>query len=197
MIASGAAAVCGFADTVHEAQGVFRALLQALARPGTPTPIRHSCRAPSPMPDGMAAIALALVDEDTRALLHAAIDQLAIRDFLRLRTGVAFVDDPQQADFAFANATAIPPLDSLAPGDVFAPHCSTTLVVGVDGFTGGLPVQLAGPGIEDALSFRATGLDDRFWAAWDANAARFPLGVDILLVCGDRIVGLPRTTHRC
>ncbi|MBP0650283.1 phosphonate C-P lyase system protein PhnH [Mycobacterium tuberculosis] len=34
-----------------------------------------------------------------------------------------------------------------------------------------------------------------FWAEVATKAARFPLGVELCLVAGDRLIGLPRTTR--
>ena len=50
--------------------------------------------------------------------------------------------------------------------------------------------RLTGPGIvrEARLSLPET-------AAFRANHARFPLGFDCFLTCGDRLAGLPRSTR--
>ncbi|MEN3296714.1 MAG: alpha-D-ribose 1-methylphosphonate 5-triphosphate synthase subunit PhnH, partial [Burkholderiales bacterium] len=42
---------------------------------------------------------------------------------------------------------------------------------------------------------RVGGLPEDFDAHWGANAAAFPMGVDILFCCGNEIIGLPRTTR--
>jgi alpha-D-ribose 1-methylphosphonate 5-triphosphate synthase subunit PhnH len=39
-----------------------------------------------------------------------------------------------------------------------------------------------------------TGLHDGFWTELEANHSRFPMGVDVMLVAGSELAGLPRTT---
>ncbi|HZF78124.1 MAG TPA: phosphonate C-P lyase system protein PhnH [Acetobacteraceae bacterium] len=39
------------------------------------------------------------------------------------------------------------------------------------------------------------GLPPGFVAAWGANRARFPRGIDVILCAGDRVAALPRTVR--
>jgi len=45
-----------------------------------------------------------------------------------------------------------------------------------------------------AIDIRLASIPDPFWAL-RAQICRYPLGWDVLLVAGDRVVGLPRTTQ--
>jgi len=49
---------------------------------------------------------------------------------------------------------------------------------------------LSGPGIKDTASLS---LPD--CAAFQANAMLFPLGLDFIFTCADRLAALPRTTR--
>ncbi len=53
---------------------------------------------------------------------------------------------------------------------------------------------LRDPGIEHRRSLAIEGLPERFWGERRALMPLYPCGIDILLVSGDRIAGLPRTT---
>src|SRR5262245_64167437 len=55
----------GFADKVLSAQSTFRAVMDAMARPGRVHRIRAAPGTPAPMMRGTAAIALTLFDHDT------------------------------------------------------------------------------------------------------------------------------------
>ena len=69
------------------------------------------------------------------------------------------------------------------------------MFVRVASLTGGAPVTLHGPGIETAQTIAPAGLPERFWRERAALAPLFPCGIDFYLVCGDQLVGLPRTTQ--
>jgi len=88
----------------------------------------------------------------------------------------------------------------------------TTLAQGTDGYpdqsatcaprTAGLHAEggprswvLRGPGIASTASLAVDGLPGDFPSQRQANHARFPRGVDVLLTSANLLVGLPRTTR--
>jgi alpha-D-ribose 1-methylphosphonate 5-triphosphate synthase subunit PhnH len=85
-------------------------------------------------------------------------------------------------------------LDQFALGDVRYPERSTTVIFTCDDLTSGAPIALTGPGVEARLTIRPSGLPGDFLAMAQANHEMFPRGVDILLVAGSQMVGLPRST---
>jgi alpha-D-ribose 1-methylphosphonate 5-triphosphate synthase subunit PhnH len=190
----------GFADPVHDMQAVFRTLLDALARPGRIGVIETALPAADATPGaqraGLAAFAslLALCDYATPVWL--AQPDAALAAALRFHAGAPLTDVPSEAAFAYVHdAAALPPLDTLASGTPESPEQSATVFVRVASLTGGARVTLRGPGIEDAHTIAPVGLPERFWQERAALAPLFPCGIDFYLVCGDRLVGLPRTTH--
>ncbi|MBN3847693.1 phosphonate C-P lyase system protein PhnH [Paraburkholderia sp. Ac-20342] len=195
----------GFADPVHDTQAVFRTLLDALSRPGTPgvvgdrlpgsseaheTHDSHEARAE---PAAFAAL-LTLCDYATPIWLAQA--DTALASALRFHTGAPLVETPAEAAFAYIHdADALPPLDSFALGNAESPEQSATLLIRVASLTGGAPVVLRGPGIRETATIAPAGLPARFWRERAALAPLFPCGIDCYLVCGTRLVGLPRTTE--
>jgi alpha-D-ribose 1-methylphosphonate 5-triphosphate synthase subunit PhnH len=54
-------------------------------------------------------------------------------------------------------------------------------------------LRLAGPGLREPVSLTLAGLPEDFVAAWAANHALYPRGVDLILCAGHDIVALPRS----
>ena len=185
----------GFDDPVLAAQSVFRAVMNALARPGTPQAFATLPEPPAPLTPGLAAVALTLADHDTALWLDpvlAGADEAVA--WLRFHTGALVTGDPGAAAFALMSG-----LDGLLPFDRFAlgtdeyPDRSVTVVVEAIAGDGG-PL-LAGPGIEATARLGIAGLPPGFTTAWSANRGLFPRGVDLLFVTGSEVVGLPRSTR--
>jgi alpha-D-ribose 1-methylphosphonate 5-triphosphate synthase subunit PhnH len=55
-------------------------------------------------------------------------------------------------------------------------------------------LRLAGPGIEAEARLRVAGLHPALWPL-RAALCRYPLGVDLILLDGDRIAAIPRSTN--
>lgn len=187
----------GFADAVQASQRHFRALLEAMARPGRV--VRLEGELPEPPVPGFQpaayALALALVDFETPVWLDPVLRQPAVEASLRFHCGCPLVDEPGAASFAFAAEPArLPELGRFAQGTPAYPDRSTTLVLQVAGLATGAGVRLRGPGIDGVARLAATGLAPGFWDELRANHAGFPQGVDVVLVAGDRVAALPRST---
>lgn len=172
----------GFADPAPDAARAFRAIMQAMARPGTV----HTADAPAPegLSPAAAMVCLTLLDRTTPVHLAGAHDSAAIRDWLTFHTGAPFVAAPQAA-FVLGDWRAMP--GGLAIGTPDYPDRSATLIVEVDRLDG--DTRLTGPGIRETACLA---IPDT--AAFAANHARFPLGWDAILTCGARLAAVPRST---
>ncbi|WP_321897247.1 phosphonate C-P lyase system protein PhnH [Burkholderia cepacia] len=190
------ARISGFSDPVHESQAVYRIILRAMSQSGVPVDLSTTCAPPPPLTQTMGALALTLFDGRTPVWLAPGINAEPVRSFLELRTGASIADDARDADFILTGAADELTLAGFRSGNVFAPHTAATLIIGVPSLVSGRPVRLAGPGIADTVQLNAAGLDERFWEQWDANASGYPCGIDVLLVDGGSVCGLPRTTRR-
>ena len=185
----------GFADPVLAAQGVFRASMEALARPGIPQPIAPDANPPAPLTPELGALALTLLDADASVWLDpslAAAPEIAA--WLRFQTGVVLTDDPAAASFALvASPALLPALERFGQGTDEYPDRSTTLLVAAT--APAISVTLRGPGINGQLDTSLPLPSWDFLAQWAENRARFPRGVDLVLAGQGQLIGLPRTTR--
>jgi alpha-D-ribose 1-methylphosphonate 5-triphosphate synthase subunit PhnH len=187
----------GFADPVHGAQSTFRCVLTALSRPAKLVKLPQTCIAPEPLDGVLATLALALLDVATPVWLDPPLATQSIQQYLRLRAGIQFVDEPIKAAFGLIDARMhCPSLALFNACDAFEPHLSATLIIAVRSFFGGPPIAVEGPGIEGSAVLNLAGLSEGFWREWDVNVDNFPRGVDILFTDGAQICGLPRTVRR-
>lgn len=187
----------GLADPVLAGQSAFRAIMQAMAEPGTVEAVADCPTPPSGLSRTMAAIATTLCDADTPIWLDVALaNDPQVVKWLAFHTGAPVTADGGEAMFGFvSNAASIPPLDRFAQGTDSYPDRSTTLVLAVDGFDAGPLLSLAGPGIESKRGFAFAPLPETFISQWSENRARFPRGVDLILAGPEAVACLPRSTR--
>jgi alpha-D-ribose 1-methylphosphonate 5-triphosphate synthase subunit PhnH len=186
----------GFSDPVFQSQSAFRALLAALAEPGTRQRAAGSVTPPQGLHAATATALLTLADYETPIWLPPALRDGPAGAWLRFHCGAALVAEPGKA--AFAVVDGLSPelaLSAFDPGNDQFPDRSTTIIVQCAALDGGVAVTLEGPGIAGTRAIAPNGLHAGFWAEVAANNARYPLGVDLLLSHGDAVLGLPRSTQ--
>ena len=181
----------GFADPVRDSQSCFRALLQAMSRPGTLMHTGEDLRAPGGLCQAAAAALLALADADTPVWLDG--EAADARSWLDFHCGAPA--SPAAADAAFIVTTTLPDLTLLPAGTHDAPELSATIIVQVAALGEGRRYTLRGPGLEHPGSLSVTGLPADFAAAWAANHTLYPRGIDLILCAGATLTALPRTVH--
>ena len=175
----------GYAEAPVQSARAFRAVLEAMARPGRIETVAGA-QAPGLSVAGSVVLAT-LVDRTTPVFLAPGLDA-GLPEWLAFHTG-APVAARGEAMFAVGGWEALTPLEGFSVGTSEYPDRSATLIVEVpelkaDG------ARLTGPGIETEafLSLPET-------AAFRANRARYPLGLDFIFTCGDRLAALPRSTR--
>ncbi|ESX64940.1 phosphonate C-P lyase system protein PhnH [Mesorhizobium sp. M0027] len=187
----------GFADPVFNAQTVFRAVMDAMARPGSVQPLPALAHPPVPLSATAGAIALALCDNDTPLWLDPALQgSAAVKSWLGFHTGAPLANTPADAHFALiATPAEMMALDGFSQGTQDYPDRSTTLILEVGDLVSGAPLLLEGPGIERTATIAPAQMPRHFVEQWKQNNQRFPRGVDIILATSDAIACLPRTTR--
>ncbi|MBC7995729.1 MAG: phosphonate C-P lyase system protein PhnH [Rhizobacter sp.] len=187
----------GFADATHDAQSVFRSVLEALSRPGRLQTLVASdgLQAPAPLSRGLTALLLTLLDTETSLHLADPLASDAAWMYCRFHTGVQREDDAAPADFVATRSTHAQ-LDGLRLGSDEVPQQGSTLIVdtGSLALERGARLRLTGPGIEHEQHMGLCGLPIAFWQQRIAMQPLFPRGVDLLLVCGSQLIGVPRST---
>ncbi|MCK0196641.1 phosphonate C-P lyase system protein PhnH [Ancylobacter sp. 6x-1] len=190
----------GFADPVFGAQAVFRAVMNALARPGRPAALVAGFTPPVPLTPEAAAVVLALCDHETPIWLDAPLAAVPeVAAFLRFHTGAPVVTDPAAARFALiADPMGMPDLAAFPTGTPDYPDASATLVLQVSGLadagTDAVSLHLEGPGVKGAERIAAGPLPADLARRLAANRRLFPRGVDLILAAPGAVVGLPRST---
>ena len=183
----------GLLDEVHETQSAFRALLDALARPGQVNTLAPALPGVA-LGGAMARLLLTLCDEETPVWWQNADPDL--QHWLRFHTGATVAPRPAMASFALlTDVGSAPALADFAAGSAESPEFSSTLVIELPSLQGGTQTQWRGPGIQEQRRLALPGLSADFWTQWQVNHAAFPQGVDIIFTCAEQIVGLPRTTR--
>jgi alpha-D-ribose 1-methylphosphonate 5-triphosphate synthase subunit PhnH len=201
-------------------QAVFRAVLDALARPGTVK--RLPSAAGEPLAAHVPAVLrplLALADRSTPACvvsdeagawdevvrvatsappaaladarMVAALRPLSFGELAGLRTGTAAA--PEDGALACLAVAGIAIVDDADRAD------GASLAGGAGGSgaggSGRVWLRLAGPGVPGTRAIIVTGLPAGFAAARRRLVAGFPAGADLLLIAPDgAMAGLPRTT---
>lgn len=177
----------GFSDPAVQSAHAFRALLEAMARPGRIFTVAGAAP-PAPLSAAAGVALLVLADGTTPLHLAGAADCAAVRGWIAFHTGAPLVS-AERAQFALGTWEALTPVGRFRIGDPAYPDRAATLIVETGRLDADGP-RLTGPGIatEARLSLPET-------AAFRVNRALFPLGFDTILTCGDRLAALPRSTR--
>ncbi|MBO0711851.1 MAG: phosphonate C-P lyase system protein PhnH [Acetobacteraceae bacterium] len=179
----------GFADPVTGAQATFRAVLDAMARPGRICEAGTDLAPPAPLGRAAAAVLLALVDHDTP--LFIADDYERAREWIAFHSGAPVITDLGNCGFVLARA--MPDLSLITAGSHEAPERSATLILEVAALGRGTRYRLSGPGLLTPAMFGADGLPERFVDLWLDNRRQFPCGVDLILCADGVLAALPRS----
>jgi alpha-D-ribose 1-methylphosphonate 5-triphosphate synthase subunit PhnH len=177
----------GFASPVADAQSCFRAVLDAMARPGRVHAI-SGVSAPPPLCDAAAAVLLTLTDQETPLWLDPAAARA--HGWIAFHTG-ALVVEPTEAMFAMA--LALPDLAAFPDGSDEMPETSATIILQVASLRSGRHFALEGPGLREPRILPIDGLPADFPAIWQRNHGLFPRGIDLILCAGNELTALPRS----
>ncbi|MGP9788859.1 phosphonate C-P lyase system protein PhnH [Roseinatronobacter sp. NSM] len=176
----------GFNDPARDGARAFRQVLDAMAHPGRIVAL-DGVVAPVPCSPAAAVVLLTLADATTPLHLAGAHDCAGLREWVAFHLGAPLVG-PADAAFALGTWDALGPLAAYPQGSAEYPDRSATLIVEMDALQND-GARLTGPGIETQAFLSLPDVP-----ALAENAARFPLGLDVLFTSGARLAALPRST---
>jgi alpha-D-ribose 1-methylphosphonate 5-triphosphate synthase subunit PhnH len=170
--------------TPNTQQQTYRALLEAMSRPGKVIPIVQETS-----DQAYTAILATLLDaEVTLADPDGLLDE-EIWPMLQANSA-----KPQAADYLLCSGGK-PPSFQPKLGSLPSPEQSATLIIKVDSLIEGeLNLFLSGPGVDGTVRCAITGLDPDWLTNRESWVSAFPLGADLLLVDETTVLALPRTT---
>jgi alpha-D-ribose 1-methylphosphonate 5-triphosphate synthase subunit PhnH len=171
-------------------QAAFRQILTAVSYPGRVVELDASAG------PAVVQVLATLVDNATTLALPARAEALGLSPTDRLRLN-AISAPPEQARFVLADGRQ-PPEFQPALGTLESPEGGATLVLVVSALGEGTAMHLCGPGVAEAApgrTIRVAGLHRQWWVQRQDWCCAFPMGLDLLLVCGQQLLALPRTTH--
>lgn len=192
-------------DDVFDSQATFRALLDALSRPG------KICRLPDRVftttPRGFCPPALSILktlcDHRVSFSLVSGNRTSELSRYLEVNLATPF-EDVEKADYViFDGATFDEDFMRLKRGSSEFPENSATALLCVGRLAEGsveadVPscrLRCAGPGVQDTTFLTVTELDPRYSEARARANNVSPLGIDLFLVDpAGRVAGFPRTT---
>jgi alpha-D-ribose 1-methylphosphonate 5-triphosphate synthase subunit PhnH len=183
----------GLAEPAHDAQQLFRSILDAASHPGRIVALAAAPVGPGSLSCAATGYLLTLADRDTPVWLASAFDRPEVRDFLRFHAGAPIVADRAAASFGVLAANTSQPFEGFNLGTDAYPDRSATLVIEVPDLRDGPSRQWRGPGINGRSSVAIAGLADDFWNDWAANHGLFPCGVDLVFTAGTELCALPRS----
>lgn len=177
----------GFADPAINSAHAFRSVMEAMARPGTLHDIQGA-KPPAPLSNAAGAVLLTLCDTETPVYLAGNADCEAARAWLAFHTG-APLTGPSHCTFAVGTWEALRPVSVYPIGTSEYPDRSTTLIVECSELLAS-GATLKGPGIRENARLSLPEV-----AAFQANRALFPLGLDFVFTSGNRLAAVPRSTE--
>ncbi|EOR9968612.1 phosphonate C-P lyase system protein PhnH [Escherichia coli] len=167
---------------VQDAQHSFRRLLKAMSEPGVIVALHQLKRGWQPLNIATTSVLLTLADNDTPVWLAAPLSN-------------DIVSQPEQATFAVTDeAISSEQLNALSTGTAVAPEAGATLILQVASLSGGRMLRLTGAGIAEERMI-APQLPECILHELTERPHPFPLGIDLILTCGERLLAIPRTTH--
>ena len=139
-----------------------------------------------------AMVGRTLLDLETSFFTHDAVLRVELErtgSTMRAVTDAAYLYFPQLTE------ADLPLVEQATIGDETYPDNGATLVIGcrLNG-PHAVNLRLSGPGIQGETTLCVAGLPPAFWQLRERRI-RYPLGIDLFLLDGPTVVGLPRTTR--
>ncbi len=193
-------------NDVFDSQATYRALLDAMSRPGRVFQVpRRAYGAPPAgfMPPAL-TILKTLCDHRVSFSIGRAEDRGEWIRYLEVNLSTPF-GSLEQADYALFDGSVFEEgFSGLKRGTLEFPEHSATALIGVRELAeeaahrdeGACTLLLEGPGVKGRARLSAAGLHRRYVEERGRANRFFPMGIDIILADpGGRVAGIPRTSR--
>ncbi len=184
----------------HRAAYAFRAALAALAEPGRiaamPPLAGAAARADRGLSSAAWSLLILLSDADAPWRLAEALATPERVSALAFETASRPAERAADAAFFCGPWAALSreALPEARVGDPYYPDRGATLIVEATALEGGPDrARISGPGLAAPREIGLGGVGRDFWPWMRQNAQRYPVGMDVFVTAGDRVVGLPRS----
>ncbi|MGV0722053.1 phosphonate C-P lyase system protein PhnH [Mycolicibacterium elephantis] len=177
-------------DRVHDGRTAFLACMWAMCTPGTPIELGCLPRIGArPELDGAAGVLLALLDRGLTLGVSGGEATHQVAAAVMAETG-ARPGDVADADWVLVHGAAADAIACARRGGRLSPERGATLVLAAAAEPH--PVSIAGPGVHGQAEVWVP-LDEVAVRAFAAANSAPPCGVDLLIVTGNCVIGLPRS----
>ncbi|MFB6235018.1 MAG: phosphonate C-P lyase system protein PhnH [Halopenitus sp.] len=171
-------------DPVHDTRDTFRALCDAMSRPGT---VQQT-----PMTPADHAVAATLVDHE----VSTYTDDDDLREQLSSQ-GRLTESQPSEADIVHTHGVPSWDVGELVRGSLVEPSDGATAIYRVESLStrpedGLTTIIVSGPGVPDTRT-ASLGLPAEEIDAIAAAQSTYPRGVDIIFTAADQVVSIPRS----
>lgn len=184
-------------NAVHDGRTVFVACMHAMCSPGQPVELPSVPKVVNHVElDGAAAILLALLDQGLSLGVAGGDGAQRAGSAVVAATGARSAEI-EDADWVLVHGAAADAISRARRGGRLTPESGATVVIAAS--SDALPMSLIGPGVAEVAGARAIiPLDAVAVHAFTAANAAPPRGVDVLVVAGNCLIGLPRSVSvRC
>ena len=185
----------GFASEVFDSQMVFRQILNAMANPGTIMDIGIALCSPESLHRASGAILLTLLDFETLLWSDLGNNSKAVK-WIKFHTGTPYTNIKDKSLFALCtDYDNLEDPEFFNQGTIESPHQSTTLIIQTKGIDNRESIRLTGPGIKAQAFLRVQGVKELFLDQRAEIFKNYPLGIDMIFVCGSTFAAIPRTSR--
>jgi alpha-D-ribose 1-methylphosphonate 5-triphosphate synthase subunit PhnH len=177
-----------------ESQRAFRAVLEAMSRPGRIVPAGETLHPPDGLHSAFGAVCLTLLDFETPVWTDLDSTSAAAQ-WLRFHCGSPPAAAEEASFVLITRPQGLCPIHRFHPGEEERPERAATVLVQTQGMGTRGGRILTGPGIPFEERLHVEGLPPAFWEERGRMTGRFPLGPDFIFTAGGLLAALPRSVR--
>ncbi|RED44875.1 phosphonate C-P lyase system protein PhnH [Aestuariispira insulae] len=184
-----------FSDPVMDSTESYRVIMQAMAKPAYAHEFPLEMDVPGKIGAAAGQILLTMADGDTPLWIAPELRDSALDLWIRFHTGCPLVERPEEATFVLATPeTALKQLEKLSTGSPEYPDRGATVILVSKMIKADSGPVCSGPGFKEPRRIDFDGASPALWSLIGESRMDYPAGLDWLLVSGQSVAALPRST---